>query len=330
MPRRSALAPAAAIAAVDQPAACALAEAADRLGYDLAGHTVLQHAGNWVVRLPNALGPGAPVIAKVHRAGTGLEEVARQARIAFWLLEHDVLTARPLHGGRPVLVAGRPVTVLEDLGNGGPCTVVELAQLAARLHALPVADHLVLPPLDPAHGLLARIAALPGTVLTDADRAWLGERTMAFDALWQAAEWAGPEVIVHGDLHLLNTLSTPLGPAVLDFEFTRRGVLWYDLAFKAGGRDLFGQDPALYAAFARTYGVDVTAVDGGRPYALMIQVRALFGVVVALEEAVRNAVWLPEARRRIASVRRPGPYPWNWSSPAAPRGARRPGTEAAE
>ncbi|MFB8201917.1 phosphotransferase [Kitasatospora purpeofusca] len=313
--------------ALDPAGGAALAEAAAMLGLDPAGARVLQHHQHTVVRLPRATGR-ASAVAKIYRPGEDHAAVQRQTTAAHWLRDNGVMTARPL--SEPCVTRqGRLVTFSEDLGDGGPVSSVQLALLLSALHDLPVPGHLRLPVLDPTRQLLDRIAALPGRVLTPADRYWLSGQVTAAGHQWSTHPWPQARAVVHGDLNTFNTMLSPsYGPAMIDLECLAVGPALYDLAFIAWTRDAFAADPREYEAFRTAYGVDVTTVQHGTAYRVLARLRAACGVVIALEAASRDPAWLPEAAHRTACLRRqdegPPAYPWDWNSREAPV-VRRPG-----
>ncbi|MGV9266550.1 phosphotransferase enzyme family protein [Kitasatospora sp. NPDC003701] len=305
-------------AKLSAPAREALETACASQGFDLSGARLLHFNHNWVVRLPRAT-PQGPVIAKIHRPGTGRASVTRQVLTAQWLHDSDILTARPAGSRFPVLAAGHLVTFTHDLGDGGPVAPEDLGRVLARLHALPVPGHLDLPRLDPAAGLLARVERLPDSVLHQADRHWLSGHVQAAGERFAATDWPGGPVVLHGDLATQNTLRTAHGPALIDLEYVSVGPALYDLAFVAWSRDGFGGDPALYDRFHTAYGTDVTTVAGGTPYArVLAPLRAATGFVIALEAAQREPAWADEAAYRLACLRdqdgNQAHYPWRWST----------------
>ncbi|MGW2542529.1 phosphotransferase [Kitasatospora sp. NPDC001574] len=302
------------------PVRTALESACAAEGFDAGGARVLQHHRNWVVRLPRATRAGA-VVAKVHEARAEQSDVTRQVLTARWLDANGVRTARPT-GTRPfVRTDGHLVTFSRDLGDGGPATAEELAALLVRLHALPVPEHLALPRLDAAGGLLARIEQLPDQVLAPDDRRWLTGHVRTLGERFDAADWPAP-VVVHGDLNTHNTIRTAAGPALIDLECAAVGPALHDLAFPAWTRDGFGGDRDDYARFCAVYGTDVTTVHDGRPYArVLAPLRAAVGVVIALEAVLRDGAWKAEAAHRLACARGQGEsrsgYPWAWSTSTA-------------
>ncbi|WP_327073216.1 aminoglycoside phosphotransferase family protein [Kitasatospora purpeofusca] len=295
----------------------ALEAASASQGFNTDGGKLIHHNRNWVVRLPKA-GLDGPVIAKVHQAGTGRAEVVRQVRLAEWLLDSGVLTARPAGTRWPVLAGPYFVTFTHDLGEGARLSSAELARALAQLHALPVPADLDLPPLDPAAPLLARIEQIPQQVLTNPDRRWLTGHIQELGDLFRTTHWPGETALVHGDLATFNAIRTSAGPALIDWEECKVGTPLVDLAFLAWSRDAFSTDPEEYDRFCAVYGTDVTTVDGGKLYEqVLAPLRAATGAVIAFEALSRDPAWVDEAAYRMTCVRGQGErqfgYPWGWS-----------------
>ncbi|MFE2727146.1 aminoglycoside phosphotransferase family protein [Kitasatospora sp. NPDC059327] len=295
----------------------ALRQAAAAVGFGTDGGRLLYAHRNWVVRLSHATAASS-VIAKIHEPGTSWEAVHRQVDVATWLRRNDVMTARPAGGGRPLATTtGLFVTFAEDLGDGGPVSPDQLGRLLAALHALPLPTHLALPALDPATDPLARIGRVPENVLASADRCWLREYVTAAAEQLRTTP-CGSDVLLHGDLNTFNTIASPAGPALIDFENVARGPAAYDLAFQAWRWHGFGEDPDDYQRFCSSYGADVTTLRQGAPYRVLVQFRAAIGVLIALEAAAHDRAWAVEAGYRMECLRahamRPLSYPWNWQT----------------
>ncbi|MFJ1936791.1 aminoglycoside phosphotransferase family protein [Kitasatospora sp. NPDC088160] len=303
-------------ASLTSRARTALRQAAAAAGFNLEGARTLQLHRNWVVRLPHAA-PGRPVVAKVHEPRPTPTAVHREVQVAAWLHRSGVLTARPVVERPTATETGLLVTFTEDLGDGPPASFKGLGRLLAELHALPLPSHIALPALDVTGTLLSRISRLPEDVLAPADVHWLSIHVSAAGEQWKNTPCGG-DVVLHGDLNVLNSIVTPAGPALIDFETVSRGPAAYDLAFEAWRRDGFGEDPAGYARFCHAYGADVTTDRQGAPYKVLARLRAATGAVIALEAAVHDPAWRPEAARRLNCVRtlnsNPARHPWNWST----------------
>ncbi|MFJ9523132.1 phosphotransferase [Kitasatospora sp. NPDC101801] len=300
----------------------ALESASASQGFNTDGAALLHHNQHWVLRLPRAT-PSGSVVAKIHKEGTDRLAVTRQVATANWLHDNGVLTARPAGTGWPVLAGQHLVTFTHDLGTGGPATPRALGRALARLHALPVPRDLNLPRVDPAASLLARIEQLPDHVLDPEDRNWLTTYVHTLGERFDTTQWPGEPVVLHADLATQNTITIDLDEAALiDWEYACYGPEVCDLAFLAWSRDGFGGSPRHYDQFATTYGLDVTTVHGGTLYRqVLAPLRAVVGVVIALEAATRAPDWADEAAHRIACVRAQEAghprYPWAWSGSVA-------------
>ncbi|MFJ6769374.1 phosphotransferase enzyme family protein [Kitasatospora sp. NPDC091257] len=310
-------------AGVTSRARAALRQAAAAAGFNPEGARTLQYHRNWVVRLPHAA-PGCPVVAKIHEPRSTLTAVRREVEVAAWLHRSGVRTARPVVERPTETEAGLLVSFTDDLGDGGPASSEDLGRLLANLHKLPLPSRIVLPDLDVTGNLLSRISRLPESVLAPADRHRLSTHVSAAGEQWQNTP-CGNDVVLHGDLNTLNSVTSSTGPALIDFENVAKGPAAYDLAFQAWRRDGFGENPAEYASFCRAYGTDVTIDRQGAPYKVLARLRAAAGTLIALEAAVHDPVWRPEAERRLNCVRtqntNPARHPWNWNThPAKPKG----------
>ncbi|MFD0572518.1 phosphotransferase enzyme family protein [Kitasatospora gansuensis] len=307
-----------------------LAAACTGLGLWPDGAEVLCRRRNLVARLPRA-DVGVAVIVKIHEEGTSRERVARQAGLARWLAGQGFPTPAP--AGRHLVVGAghRWASAVRDLGPGEPATYAQLGGLLAKLHAIPAPMHLGLPLVDPAAPLLARVSHLPDAVLPAADRSWLTDQIQAAGRQFDDLAWRGRPVLVHGDVHLPNTVIGRDGaPYLLDWETAWLGPAAADLAFPAWPVDGFGCDPAGYQEFCEAYGADVTATDGGRLYRVLARVTAAVGVVIALEETVRDPGWAEEAALRLRCFRHQDTgdpdyaYPWRWNvTPTVAKGGPR-------
>ena len=129
-------------------------------------------------------------------------------------------------------------------------------------------------PLGQIRGLLAKAAALDGAdhdYLRDwSTRAFgmnhtavlshLQDKCDELDADLATTKWTLPRSVVHGDAHAGNLLDDRTGHVVLgDLDSVSIGPPEWDLVPAAHGALRFGDDPTQHQAFARAYGLDVTA-----------------------------------------------------------------------
>ncbi|MFJ8043805.1 phosphotransferase enzyme family protein [Kitasatospora sp. NPDC096147] len=301
------------------PETVLLAAACAGLGLRPDGAEILCRRRNLVARLP-ATGLPGPAVVKIHDLGTARADVARQADLARWLTDRGFPTAAP--AGRHLVVAAgdRWASAVRDLGPGEPATHTQLGMLIRKLHALPAPTHLGLPLSDPAASLLSRVTRLPDAVLPPDERAWLREQIAAAGTQFDAVGWRGRPGLVHGDVHLPNTIVARDGsPYLLDWETAALGPAAADLVFPAWPVDAFGYNSSSYRDFCEAYGADVTTTDGGHLYRVLTRMTAAVGVVIALEETTRDPAWRIEATYRLSCFRHQGgddpafAYPWRWS-----------------
>lgn len=153
------------------------------------------------------------------------------------------------------------------------------ADLAAPLRALHAVSELRVDvpawnPLGQIRGLLRRAASLEGAdheYLVDWSTREFGlsltqvlrhlqDTCDELDAALTTTEWTLPRSVVHGDAHAGNLLDDISGRVVLgDLDSVSIGPPEWDLVPAAHGALRFGDDPTQHQAFARAYGLDVTA-----------------------------------------------------------------------
>jgi aminoglycoside phosphotransferase (APT) family kinase protein len=207
------------------------------------------------------------------------EVVGRVAEVAEVFARLELPTARLAPGiYQPAVADGWIATIWTLLPQrpGRRHDPVDLAEPLRALHAVADLDVEVPPwnPLGQIRGLLAKAAALDGE-----DHAYLRDwSTRAFgmnhaevlsrlqdkcdelDADLATTEWTLPRSVVHGDAHAGNLLDDRSGQVVLgDLDSVSIGPPEWDLVPAAHGALRFGDDPAQHQAFARAYGLDVTA-----------------------------------------------------------------------
>lgn len=251
------------------------------------------------------------VIARITKPGQH-EAAVREIAIANWLATHGVPAVRPVQGvTQPVLVDGRAVTFWEELPPHRHGTVLHVAHLLRRLHALPL-PNFPIGRLDPFVRLPERIDA--SLLLPDDDRTWLHERVDALREAWQALSAGLPECVVHGDAWVGNVALAENGDAyLLDLERSSVGPPEWDLVSTAVKiTSVGGVSREEYAQFVAVYGVDVIDWPG---YQTMRDIRELRMTSAALQHANDNPEVRAEARYRLDCLRGrgTGPRPWKWT-----------------
>ena len=254
--------------------------------------------------------PRLGLVARIARDGQR-QAAAREVRVASWLAANGIPAVRPAEEIEQALeVGGRAVTWWHDLGPHRPGTVVELAGLLRRMHALPVPEGVGLGRTDPFVRLDDRIGQ---TDLDPAQRAWLHQHLAQLRSAWAALPETTPEVVVHGDAWAGNVAVTPDGTAfLLDFERTATGPREWDLASTAVACKTSGTVSILdYQRYCRAYGRDVTEWPG---YPTLRGARELRLTCFAAQTAVQHPYAHAHAVYRLECLQGlHGPRPWSWS-----------------
>lgn len=242
-------------------------------GLDSRDAVLLRYTMNAVFRLD-----AAGVVVRMAPL-TSSDVVYRVANVATAFEHLGLPTTRLAPAiGQPVAEDGWIATIwtLLPQASGRRHDPVDLAEPLRAIHS--VAEIGVdLPrwnPLGQVRGLLAKAASLKGadhTFLRDwATREFglnlsqvlghLNDKCNELDADLATTEWTLPQSVVHGDAHAGNLLDDIRGQVVIgDLDSVSVGPPEWDLVPAAHGALRFGDDPAQHLAFARAYGLDVTA-----------------------------------------------------------------------
>jgi aminoglycoside phosphotransferase (APT) family kinase protein len=172
-----------------------------------------------------------PLVVRLLPSVDRLEQAHREAAVQSWADEHGYPVPSVLAVIEPGDRLPLPTQVMERAPGGPmiealtsrpwriPALVRQLAELAARLHALPV-DGWPAPP-DGAN-LAQRRLGLPHVVVEHLDRPELAAALERADALVDAA-MTGPLVPCHGDFHPLNVVVDGDGHAAV-IDWTDAGL----------------------------------------------------------------------------------------------------------
>lgn len=115
-------------------------------------------------------------------------------------------------------------------------------------------------------------------------------------AEWRGTAGAAPTVLCHGDVHLNNTITGPNGLVLFDWDLLSRAPAQWDHAPLLANTTNWGQDPALYRAFAAGYGTD--AADD--PLALtLVRLRNLTATVMMGRRGLDDPEAHDEFERRM-------------------------------
>jgi aminoglycoside phosphotransferase (APT) family kinase protein len=276
-------------------AAGTLAEACAAVGLDAGGATLLRFGENALFRLR------APVVVRVARHAGLLASVRKEVAVARWLTAAGVPAVRPVEGiEQPLVVGERVVSFWEFIDSVPPKpTVVDLADILRRIHALEVPPDLDLPAFRVLGGARRRIELLPG--ITEDDRVWLRARGDELEAQYHTLEFPFPPSAVHGDGHVGNLLRHPSGEVrILDLENFCVGPREWDLAIPASEYRQFGwyseQD---YREFVRVYGFEVLDWPGFEVLRAIHEFRMTTWLMQNVNERPEIAA---EAQRRFAAI----------------------------
>lgn len=236
-----------------------LAEGCRLVGFDPAGAVLMRLGDHAVFRLA-----GASVVARIGRGAEYAEAAVRDLAVSRWLNARDVPTVRPaLAADQPVVVDGRVVVFWQAIGSGEDyASVVQVAELLRRLHALVPPPDLALPPLVPFDRTRRRL--IDATALGDGDRVFLLDRVEELDEAYGRLTFALPAGPIHGDANVGNVLLDEAGrPWLIDLDGFAVGPREWDLVQTAMFFDSYGWHTAEeYARFVEVYGFDVMAWDG--------------------------------------------------------------------
>ena len=176
-----------------------------------------------------------PLVLRVLATPDRLADGHREAAIQDWLADHGYPTPRVLHVFAPGELTERPAQLMERAPGAlllddllrRPWTarqqITRLAQLQARLHALPTDGF---PDTD---DLLDRRLRLPRHVVTTTGHPELARALERIEAMAPRLRDA-PRSVCHGDFHPLNVLSDGETTTVIDWTDAGLGDRHGDLA----------------------------------------------------------------------------------------------------
>lgn len=282
-----------------------LVSACEAVRLDASRAEPIRLAENAIWRLPGG------VVARIAKAGQE-EQTRREVCLARWLTGLGLPVVRPYPGAdTPVMASGRPVSFWEELPDHGNGSVLDVAALLRRLHALPLPDFPI-GQLDPFVRVGQRIDA--ALTLSPEDRGWLHGLLAEVDASWQELPPGLPECVVHGDAWVGNVarLVSEDRVILMDLERCSLGRPEWDLVSTAAKLTTTGAvSPAQYREFCEAYGADVLEWPG---YETMRAARELRMTTYAAQHAATNPAWRDEAQYRVDCLRgRSGPRPWKWT-----------------
>jgi Ser/Thr protein kinase RdoA (MazF antagonist) len=281
-----------------------LAAACAAVGLDATAAEPIRLAENAIWRLPGG------VVARIAKGGQH-QQTERELRLAQWLADSGFPVVRPYPGIEgPVIVTGRPVSFWEELPPHEKGSVLDVAALIKRLHAMSLPDFDI-GRLDPFVRVGQRVNA--ATSLSEDDRGWLSGLLADLQVAWQQLPAGLPECVVHGDAWVGNVARLRSGEVLLiDLERCSLGRREWDLVSTAVKLTTTGSvSPEAYQKFCDAYGTDVREWPG---YDTMRAVRELRMTTYAAQHAASNPAWRREAQHRVDCLRgRNGSRPWVWT-----------------
>jgi len=273
----------------------ALRQACDLVGLDGDGARLLRLGSNAVYRL------NAPVVARVSRPGTDIDQVRRTVAVARWLASADYPAVRTTNVDQPVIADGYVVTFWQAISDDGDryASTSEIAAILARLHQLTAPVDLHLPTLDPFANAVQRIET--NTWLSPADRSFLTATLARLREQYTGLEFVLPQGVIHGDASVGNVLRDSHGaPVLIDLDRFAVGPREWDLVLTAVYYDSFGWHTLQeYEEFARVYGFDIMRWPG---YRVLREVREFLMVSWLIQKAAESTEAAAEAGKRIAAL----------------------------
>lgn len=193
---------------------------------------------------------------------------------------------------------GRVVTFWEVLSSEY-ATVVDLAALLRRLHALEPPSSLPLPVLRPLERTRRRIEVGP---FAPADKQFLMTRVDDLCARWGSIDYELPSGAIHGDASIGNIIRAQDGhPVLIDLDGFSMGPREWDLVLTALYYERLGwHTREEYQHFAEQYGFDVMAWPG---YRVLCSMRELIMVGWLAQNIEGNSDVAAEVARRIGDLR---------------------------
>ncbi|MCO1581400.1 aminoglycoside phosphotransferase family protein [Crossiella sp. SN42] len=271
----------------------ALGEICDAAGLDPGGARLIRFVNNAVFQLL-----AHPVVVRIVLSPSLRYRADNVVRAANWLAEHEVPAVRLLPGlPQPLHVNGHVATLWQAVPEVGQATGLELAQLLKRLHALPAPPG-ELPRWDPLADVRRRLA--DAEELDAGDREFLETRCAELEAELAAMEYHLPQGVIHGDAHVGNVISTPIGPLLCDLDSVCLGPREWDLTPLAVGKLRFRHTGDRYRQLSRAYGFDVTKWPG---FPVLRQVRELKLTTGVLSILRSNPDVRTELAKRMQSFR---------------------------
>ncbi|MBF6302294.1 aminoglycoside phosphotransferase family protein [Nocardia amamiensis] len=229
-------------------------------GLDPADAVMLRLGENMLYQLA-----AAPVVVRIARNLQHWDDASKEVTVANWLAAQRFPAAQTYSIGdrsQPIEIDGHPVTFWR-LIPGRAADLHEtgiLGELLHQLHQLDRPAGLTLPAVQAFGHVPARLATAP---IPAADADFLRHRVRELEQELEALTFQLPVTALHGDAHVKNVMITDDGQAVLiDLEAFAFGPAEWDLAKTAAEASMGMLAERDYAAFAGSYGYDITTWSG--------------------------------------------------------------------
>ncbi len=225
----------------------------------------------------------------------------RELRVAAWLRDHRVPAVRPLDGSGVLDLVTCRATVWHQVPTTGNGSSDDLGAALKLLHRVPSAPReLGLARLDPLEGVEDYLAG--AWRIDQSDLNFMATQACELREAFSSLAPVLPTGVVHGDAHRKNVARTDQGPVLMDLERVCVGPREWDLVVAAVYRRLGWYSSGQYDRFVGAYGFDVREWEGFEVLSRMRLVRMAAWLCARTDREPRL---LPEARLRIASLRRP-------------------------
>ncbi|MEC4020489.1 phosphotransferase family protein [Streptomyces sp. H27-D2] len=263
-------------------------------GLDSAGAVLMRGQTNAVIRLASR-----PVVVKIARKGTPVDEVARTVTFVRWLMDLGFPTV-PLHRPdlQPVVADGNAISLWTYLPQ--PDRTVPAQALAKPLNILhslsepPVA----LKPLDVCGAIRRSLSRT--TTLSQEDLLYLHQRADVLERRLGSVSYELQESVLQGDPQHGNALHDGHRAVLCDWDSIAVGHPEWDLVTVEVHCRRFGYGNAHYADFAEAYGWDVTQWAG---YPVLRDLRELRMITTNARKATHEPAKAAEVVRRIHGFR---------------------------
>ncbi len=231
----------------------------------------------------------------------------REVAVARALTAADVPVTALVEGlAQPAEVEGCVVTAWAWSEGGAAVTATDVGELARALRERTGGVTGGLAVFDPVAAILREVAHLPSD---DAEAAFVRRRAAELAEPWAEAASVDPagRVVVHGDLHASNVVSSPTGPLLTDLEQSGSGPAGYDTAAAVVAVIRYGGRPSALEAFLDASGDDPRRRPGFATFVALYEVW-----VTARTVGVRqfDPAWAAEASRRVATLRDGADHTW--------------------